>query len=176
MTHVWKINVHFYFMSSLMLQLYVGGKMCKTNNNLVYFIESDVPDYYGHSKRVPWNWTGSIHGNSWCKLQAVALNNKPLQFFHPPEGGLEFQHQFLLTRSENKPFRCLAAFTTIPRASVPVLWGQILRSLHLCTFSGSLLSAFLLKCLWKQQTLCLKGDRILDKPLKPVVRTAQAFA
>lgn len=55
------------------------------------------------------------------KLQAMALDNKPLPFFHAPEGGLEFQHQFLLTWSKNKPFQCLAGFTTIPRASVPVL-------------------------------------------------------
>lgn len=32
------------------------------------------------------------------KLQAVALDNKPLPFFHAPEVGLEFQHQLLLTR------------------------------------------------------------------------------
>lgn len=55
------------------------------------------------------------------KLQAMAPDNRPLPFFHAPEGGLEFQHQFLLTQSKNKPFRCLAGFTTVPRASVSVL-------------------------------------------------------
>ncbi len=144
-----------------------------TSSNQTCQIIVVTPNVYHETEQAAFMATPDVGRH---KLQAVALDNNPLPFFHPPEGGLEFQHQFLLTRSENKPFWCFAAFPTIPRASVPVLWGQILHSLHLCSFWRSLISAFLLKCLWKQQTLCLKGDRILDKPLKPVVKTTQAFA
>jgi len=99
--------------------------MSKTNN-IVYIIELDVPDNSGRSKhqQAELMATPDVGRHS---LQNVALDNKPLPFFHTPEGGLEFQHQLLLTRSKNKHFRCLAGFTTILR----VLRGQILHTLYL---------------------------------------------